>query len=1114
MLNLSSKHLLIISMSRLASFFALLFLGVAAALLAPKAAHAATLYWVGSDGANASVASNWKTTNPLTCGSGDASAAPTSADILNFDADCDSSTVIDGGFSTTVSAIVVNTGYTGTMTLANPLTVNSSMSLAGGTWNSGSQNLTVISTFSISNATAAFTASSGTTTFAGSVLITAGTFIHNSGTVSFSGTTAFINCNGQAFNTVNFNGQTGAKTIGATSTCSFNLGVSPVIPTSISLTNSTLSGSGALTFTAGTLTLNSGAVLSGFSALSVPRLTVSGAVADFSGYSTLQTTDSSSIILSSGSLSLPPQASLAGAFTMSGGTLNASSGTMAIGRNLAYTGGTFNHNNGTVEFNGTLSQTISGSLTFYHLKKTVPTSNPLIFTAGTTQTVLGTLTLQGYSNRPLTVQSSTAGTQWNIDAQGSRDMSFVYVKDSHNSNATVMEGGVGSNDLGNNTAWTFPPNKFTTTTGISYTSTLDSLNLKMDVAYDTTLSNAPILLVLHGYSGVFSGEDIIQRFAKKGIFAIKTYKRGYGGSAGISDDSGREIHDFYDAVEYVKTHYPQYVDATNIHVVGYSGGGGNAFGLMTKFPDYFRTAQVFVGMSDYGHDDTYGWWNNGALLSYRPIMESRIGGAPTVAVNNYYARAHYLAAINNFFTRIQLFYDVDETVVPVSHATQYTSVASSLNLTNSVIRLSDSTTTTNELNESFSSALNGWSPLGSGNTAFTRDNAGHMDWSATSTTSFDSVTKPFQSLRSYSKPDHIKASFDFTVSAADDNANVLFSLRNGDTAFVNALSMQLQQISGQTRVHLRADYNGAAGTPLTSANRTIQAFATTLSLATDYHMDLELDNGVLTGTLKDANSNVIETQSLTLDASKVFDGADSFGVSNFYNGGITGTEQMSGTLDNISVNAWTRWIHGYPKEGTGEAEGNISAENYFVSSIVDGTYPQPVLNNAGSMFIPGYVSTRKFKIMLGAGNDHAANLTYDISGDGSSASRAKTLTMEGLTGTAPVSVELYNLAPNVGYIVEDTNQTHGGTTSQLVTSDSTGKLSYTGSLGSTHLYSIYLPSSVSASSSTLSPTVTAPDTGVKRTSKVVPPVLIMVGAGLLVLGYRRRQKQRLNGELT
>src|SRR3990167_1192609 len=76
-------------------------------------AQAATLYWVGNAGAGTSTATNWKTTNPTICGSGDASAAPTSSDDIVFDADCDNGALVDAALN--VNSITLSSGYAATV---------------------------------------------------------------------------------------------------------------------------------------------------------------------------------------------------------------------------------------------------------------------------------------------------------------------------------------------------------------------------------------------------------------------------------------------------------------------------------------------------------------------------------------------------------------------------------------------------------------------------------------------------------------------------------------------------------------------------------------------------------------------------------------------------------------------------------------------------------------------------------------------------------------------------------------------------------------------------------------------------------------------------------------
>jgi len=610
-----------------------------------------------------------------------------------------------------------------------------------------------------------------------------------------------------------------------------------------------------------------------------------------------------------------------------------------------------------------------------------------------------------------------------------------------------------------------------TQTGVIYTSTLDNLSLKMDVAYDNSLTNAPVVIDLHGYSGPYSGTDIIQRLAKKGVFAIKTYKRGDGSSQGQQDDSGREIYDFYDAIEYVKANYGDYVDEDNINVIGYSGGGGNAYGLITKFPDYFRSANIFFGMSDYCYDPTYSWWYNGDS-SYRTGMQTNIGGTPTTTPDKCYSRAHALGAKNNPYSHIQLFYDTAETTVPLSHGTQYISQNTAAGFSNTEMHISSNTSTTSELSDNFSTDLSDYLFVGNGTSKFTWNNAGYIDWVGDMTATFSSVYKKFTSLRNYSKADRISAGFDFSTSSVDANQTILFGFRNSaDTVLKNAVSILVQ---GQTP-YIRIDYNGI---PLSINNRDLTSFTTTLSAGATYKFDLEINNSVVTATLKNAGGTAIETKTIDFNADKGFDGVDSFGIYNFHNGAELAN--ASGTFDNLSIDAYARWIHGYPQEGAGTAEGNITAENYFVPDIVAGTWSQPALNTSGTMFIPGYVRTKKFQIFLGNGNDEAGNLTYDISGSGASISSPKVLAVEGLTGTSTIALKMYELTPNTSYSIKDTNITDGGDSTSQATSTSDGTLSFSSMLGSTHRYEIF-----TGNADASSPSISSIDSSPSETSVVV-----------------------------
>src|SRR3990170_2384455 len=135
----------------------------------------------------------------------------------------------------------------------------------------------------------------------------------------------------------------------------------------------------------------------------------------------------------------------------SSGTLQASTGTITVSNNGNWANsGTFTQGNSTVEFAGT-SHSITGSATFYNLKCTVA-GGQLTFEANKTQAVTSTLTLTGASGNLLSLRTSTDGTKWRIDPQGTWSVNFVDVKDSNNLSSTTISV-VSWTDSGNNTNW-------------------------------------------------------------------------------------------------------------------------------------------------------------------------------------------------------------------------------------------------------------------------------------------------------------------------------------------------------------------------------------------------------------------------------------------------------------------------------------------------------------------------------------------------------------------------------------------------------------------------------------------------------------------------------------
>ncbi len=198
---------------------------------------------------------------------------------------------------------------------------------------------------------------------------------------------------------------------------------------------------------------------------------------------------------------------------------------------------------------------------------------------------------------------------------------------------------------------------------VRYQSSVDGTNpLLMDVCFKSSAKHIPLVVVMHGYSG---GRDAVRadivRLAQKGLFAVAPDMRGRGGSAGRWDSGGLDVMDIRDAVRHCLRYFPGWIDDSNLNVLGYSGGGGNAFACFVRFPDLFRVAVSYFGIPDYAAFHR---------LKGRPdcnkIMVETLGGAPGRLPALYAARDATRAAGNNGRTRLHIFWDEEETACPGS----------------------------------------------------------------------------------------------------------------------------------------------------------------------------------------------------------------------------------------------------------------------------------------------------------------------------------------------------------------------------------------------------------------------------------------------------------------
>ncbi|MDD4988901.1 MAG: hypothetical protein PHV42_00545 [Candidatus Pacebacteria bacterium] len=242
----------------------------------------------------------------------------------------------------------------------------------------------------------------------------------------------------------------GALRLNTTTTASGSINIGTVnIPTSLLVIGSVTGGSGAVTMvTSGVMTQSAGTIS-----------TTGGANISLTseGASTLQTVNSA------GTLTLFKNSSAAtytiGTFTItSAGTFTISPGVTVTAGATTFNisgdwtdNGIFNAGTSAVNLTGT-NQAIHGNTTFYDLTKTVSTARTLTFDASSTQTISHTLTLAGAVGQNLSLRSSSPGTQWNINPQGTRPVSRVDVQDSVNTNVTPINP-ANSVDSGNTVNW-------------------------------------------------------------------------------------------------------------------------------------------------------------------------------------------------------------------------------------------------------------------------------------------------------------------------------------------------------------------------------------------------------------------------------------------------------------------------------------------------------------------------------------------------------------------------------------------------------------------------------------------------------------------------------------
>lgn len=147
--------------------------------------------------------------------------------------------------------------------------------------------------------------------------------------------------------------------------------------------------------------------------------------------------------------------------------------------------------------------------------------------------------------------------------------------------------------------------------------------------------------------------------------------RGRSFSDGKPDCNGWELFDVIDAIEYVKVHYSDFIlDPEVVFFEAGSGGGGNAYAIAGKFPDYFAHIVAQCGISDYAM-----WYENDAIGEFRDEMDVWIGDFKN---KEAYASRSGLTSVQNLTSPIAMVHGETDVRVPSEHARRFAAEANKL----------------------------------------------------------------------------------------------------------------------------------------------------------------------------------------------------------------------------------------------------------------------------------------------------------------------------------------------------------------------------------------------------------------------------------------------------
>ena len=184
----------------------------------------------------------------------------------------------------------------------------------------------------------------------------------------------------------------------------------------------------------------------------------------------------------------------------------------------------------------------------------------------------------------------------------------------------------------------------------------------------------PIVLISHGWHQSVMPPERTSENPYPEFLTVQVDMRGRKYSTGKPDCNGLELYDFYDTYLFIKEHYKKYIsDPRQVYYIGGSGGGGNGFSIIGKFPDLFCSALILCGISDYAE-----WFKQDEIGEFRDEMIPWIGGTPE-QMNEAYKSRSGITTVENILTPAYIIHGETDIRVPVSHSRNFVGKSTAYN---------------------------------------------------------------------------------------------------------------------------------------------------------------------------------------------------------------------------------------------------------------------------------------------------------------------------------------------------------------------------------------------------------------------------------------------------